>query len=612
MNCNRHFPNLASLSRWRCCRHLAATAVGMWWSGVASCVLSPAARVAPPSLLISPTRCWLLRPLSLDPGSEQVILTVEQPYTNHNGGGIAFGADGYLYIGFGDGGGAGDEDNNAQNTGNLLGAMLRIDVNRSEGGKSYAIPDDNPFASSSGCGSGEGCPEIWAWGLRNPWRWSFDRATGKLWAGDVGQDAWEEVDIIEGGKNYGWRCYEGRREYNTAGCGARNEYAFPVVVYGHDVGFSITGGYVYRGNAIPALRGIYLYADFGSGTVWGVPVEGGEPKVVASTDMSIASFAEGNDGELYLLDYAKGKIHKIVPKGGVVSGGNFPQKLSETGCFEPDDPRQPVEGLIPYGVNAPLWSDGAEKRRWFAIPDDTAIEIDEDGNNWIFPPGSVLIKEFRLGGKRVETRLLVRHDDGGWAGYSYEWDDQERDATLLSGAKSKSVAGQVWDYPSPYQCMFCHTEAAGFALGPETIQLNGLFTYPGTGKTANQLATYEWIGLFASPLPDRPESLPALVDFMDPSEPVVERARAYLHANCSSCHRPGAIELADFRYQTSLQGMGICNAEPVHGDMGIGGAGRLMVPASPELSILLARMQTTEAGRMPMMGTRIVDDDDCP
>ncbi len=547
--------------------------------------------------------------LALDPATEQVILTVDQPAANHNGGGIAFGPDGFLYIGFGDGGGAGDTDDNAQNTANLLGAMLRIDVDKSSGGKPYAIPSDNPFAASSGCAGGTGCPEIWAWGLRNPWRWSFDRETGRLWAADVGQDAWEEVDIIEKGKNYGWRCYEGNHEFNTAGCAARETYAFPVVEYGHDDkgGYSITGGYVYRGSVIPALQGTYLYADFGSGRVWGVPADGGTPKELASTDMSIASFAEGNDGELYLLDYAKGKIYKIIPKGGVTSSGNFPQKLSETGCFQPDDPTRPVSGLIPYGVNAPLWSDDAEKHRWFAIPDGTAIQIDDDGNNWIFPPGSVLVKEFRLAGKRVETRLLIRHDDGGWAGYSYEWDAQERDATLLAGAKSKTVAGQVWDYPSPAQCMFCHTEAAGYALGPETIQLNGLFTYPVTGKTANQLATYEQIGLFTTALPDRPENLPALTNFMDPAEPLAERARAYLHANCSSCHRPSAIELADFRYDTSLGGMGICNVEPLHNDMGLGSTARLLVPGSPDYSILFARMKTTEAGRMPMLGTRIVD-----
>ena len=486
--------------------------------------------------------------------------------------------------------------------------MLRIDVNRSANGKPYAIPSDNPFAASSGCGSGEGCPEIWAWGLRNPWRWSFDTTTGKLWAGDVGQDKWEEIDVIERGKNYGWRCYEGMHDFNTAGCGAISEYAAPVAEYDQSNGdFSVTGGYVYRGMAIPPLQGTYLYGDFGSGRIWGLSVQpGSTPQELLSSTLSIASFGQGSDGELYVIDYAGGQIHKIVAKGGSVSSGNFPQKLSQTGCFDPDDPTRPLAALIPYDINSPLWSDNAEKHRWFAIPDGTTIQIDSDANNWIFPPGSVLVKEFRLGGKRVETRLLLRHEDGVWAGYSYEWDEQESDATLLAGAKSKRVNGQVWDYPSPAQCMFCHTEAAGFALGPETAQMNGLFSYP-AGRVANQMATYDHIGLFADPLSGALENLDALVDYRDPGERIEERARAYLYANCSSCHRPGATELADFRYATPLGEMGICDVEPMHSRMGIGNQARLLAPGAPADSVILARMETTEEGRMPILGTRMVD-----
>ncbi len=547
--------------------------------------------------------------ISLDPGSEEVILTVAQPGSNHNGGNIAFGPDGYLYIGFGDGGGAGDQNNNAQNTANLLGAMLRIDVSRSANGKPYAIPADNPFASSSGCGSGAGCPEIWAWGLRNPWRWSFDRVTGKLWAADVGQDAWEEVNVVEKGGNYGWRCYEGNHAYNTDGCEAPERYVAPLAEHGHGdrTNYSITGGYVYRGAAIPALRGTYIYGDFVSSVVRGLSVEpGSRPQELleASYKYAISSFGEGNDGELYLVDYKSGHLFRIVPKGGAVNGADsFPRRLSETGCFDADDPTRPAAGLIPYDVNALLWSDGAEKYRWFAIPDGSAIRIDEDGNNWVFPRGSVLVKEFRIGGKRVETRLLVRHDDGEWAGYSYEWNPQETDATLLDGAKSREIAGQRWDYPSPAQCMFCHTAAAGFALGPETVQLNGLFTYPG-GATANQMKSYESVGMFTDPLPD---TLPALVDYMDPDEPLEERARAYLYANCSSCHRPGATGLVDFRHDTPLAGMGICGKAPARGRMGLGRDALLLAPGEPSRSVILARMKSTGPGRMPPLGTALVD-----
>ncbi len=548
--------------------------------------------------------------LTLDPDSEQVLLTVAQPNANHNGGGIAFGPDGFLYIGIGDGGGAGDEENNAQNPHNLLGAMLRIDVDNSGDGKPYVIPIDNPFAASSGCGNREGCPEIWAWGLRNPWKWSFDSATGKLWAGDVGQDNREEVNIIELGKNYGWRCYEGLHEYNLSNCGAIEEYTFPVVEYNHGSsgGSSITGGYVYRGTGIPGLQGTYLYGDFVSGRIWGVSVQqGSRPRELLSTNLRIASFAQGNDGELYVLDYSGGKIHKIVEREGSFTDGKFPRKLSQTGCFSADEPTEPLPALIPYGVNSPLWSDGAVKHRWFAVPDGKTIQIDTDGNNWIFPPGSVLVKEFRLDKRRVETRLLIRHDDGGWAGYSYEWNEQQTDATLLAGAKSKSIDGQVWEYPSRAQCMACHTEAAGFVLGAETAQLNGLFTYPQSTLVANQIDTLAHINLFTNPLPDKPENLDALVNYKDPSVPIDARARAYLYANCSSCHRPGAVELADFRYDTPLNEMGVCDAPPLFGRMGVGSNARLLAPGLPSHSVILARMGTTGAGRMPPLGTRVVD-----
>ena len=196
--------------------------------------------------------------VTLDPDSERPILTLNQPYTNHNGGNVAFGPDGYLYIGFGDGGDGGDPQNHAQNVEDLLGSFLRIDINVTPPA-TYAIPPDNPFAGHAGCSGG--CPEIYAWGVRNPWRWSFDTATGLLWAGDVGQSSWEEIDIIENGGDYGWRCYEGNSPYNTNGCGPQGNYDAPVAVYDHSLGAAVTGGFVYHGRRVPALRNVYVYGD---------------------------------------------------------------------------------------------------------------------------------------------------------------------------------------------------------------------------------------------------------------------------------------------------------------------------------------------------------------
>jgi glucose/arabinose dehydrogenase len=252
--------------------------------------------------------------LTFDPGSERPLLTVDQPYSNHNGGNIAFGPDGYLYIGLGDGGSGGDPQNHAQNVNDLLGSMLRIDVDVAPPAK-YAIPPDNPFAGNAGCAGTSGCPEIYAWGFRNPWRWSFDTATGTLWVGDVGQDNAEEIDIVESGGNYGWRCYEGTLAYDTQGCGPRGDYDFPVASYDHGLGYAVTGGYVYHGVRVPLLRNAYVYGDYGSGRIWAIDAQLDPPVLLIDSAHSISSFGQDLRGEVYLLDYGDGGIYRI-DRGG--------------------------------------------------------------------------------------------------------------------------------------------------------------------------------------------------------------------------------------------------------------------------------------------------------
>lgn len=247
--------------------------------------------------------------------SEQVLLQVEQPYSNHNGGQIAFGPDGYLYLGLGDGGSAGDPQNNGQNPKTLLGAILRIDV---DNGDPYAIPKDNPFASSD-----EGRGEVYAWGMRNPWRWSFDRNTGELWVGDVGQNDWEEIDLVTQAGNFGWNLKEGTHCYATSDCDApelKARLIDPAAEYGHDLGCSVTGGYVYRGKDITSLQGTYIFGDFCSGRIWGLTPVGEaqdgrknfQKSLLIDSDLMIASFAEDNQGEIYAIHY-DGEIYKIVP-----------------------------------------------------------------------------------------------------------------------------------------------------------------------------------------------------------------------------------------------------------------------------------------------------------
>ena len=244
---------------------------------------------------------------SIEADSELVILEVEQPYPNHNGGPLAFGPDGYLYIGLGDGGSAGDPQGNGQDTSTLLGSILRIDVSQAKPEQPYAIPPDNPFADPPDAGVRS---EIWAYGLRNPWRFSFDRDTGELWAGDVGQNRWEEIDLIRKAANYGWNALEGNHCFRPRDGCQREGMTPPVWEYSLDgAPCSVIGGYVYRGSAIPWLKGAYVYGDFCSGKVFGLRYADGEVvehRELADTGLNIMSFAQDNDGELYLLSQKSG------------------------------------------------------------------------------------------------------------------------------------------------------------------------------------------------------------------------------------------------------------------------------------------------------------------
>ncbi len=241
--------------------------------------------------------------------SAKVLLEIPQPYSNHNGGTVLFGPDGMLYLSIGDGGAANDPHNHGQNPSTLLGTVIRIDVDRAKDDKPYAVPADNPFV-----GDAKAAPEVWAFGLRNVWRMSFDRATGKLYGGDVGQNAWEEIDIIQRGGNYGWNVREGRHAFAPARPGAfSTDFIEPIAEYGHGDGVSVTGGFVYRGARFPALVGVYLYADYAFGTIWGLRCGDsgcGDPVVVwkrGAAAQMWSSFGELHDGELVLCAFDGGE-----------------------------------------------------------------------------------------------------------------------------------------------------------------------------------------------------------------------------------------------------------------------------------------------------------------
>ncbi|MBT8087233.1 MAG: PQQ-dependent sugar dehydrogenase [Gammaproteobacteria bacterium] len=560
-------------------------------------------------------------PSAIGAGSvEYEIISVDQFASNHNGGDIAFGPDGFLYIGLGDGGGGGDPRETGQNTSNLLGSFLRLDVldpSITYPSNSYLIPtgpQGNPFAGEAKCGAGlsnpNNCPEIFAWGVRNPWRWSFDPVTGKLWAGDVGQGAREEVDIIELGNNYGWDCREGFIAYEETGCSG--SYTDPVHDYPRSDGNSITGGRVYRGSAIGGRVGEYIYADYGSGRIWALRPDdqgGYINEQLLDEPGGPVAFAADQDGELYYANINNGRIYKLVPGAGGV-GNTIPDLLSASGCVDPDDVTAPYSGLLPYDINARFWSDNADKTRYIGLPNGTTITINSD-DDWEFPAGTVIVKNFQLGGNLIETRHLMRHPDGVWAGYTYEWNAQQTEATRVIGGKTVDIAGQDWIFPSGAQCDQCHTSAAGFALGPETAQLNKDFTYPSTGRTDNQLETLDHIMMFGAPLAGTPDMLPALADPFDTNAELDDRARAYLHTNCASCHRPlgGTPVDIDLRYYTALADTAACDAPPQAGNVGIPGPdARIIAPGAAGLSTLVAR--TNRRGgiaAMPPVGSTEID-----
>jgi uncharacterized repeat protein (TIGR03806 family) len=545
-------------------------------------------------------------PNQADPATRTVLLQIPRGNVIHNGGMLAFGADGMLYLSQGDDG----NGTTPQDLGSLLGKMLRLDV-RGAGG--YAIPPDNPFVGQAGRRG-----EVWAYGLRNPWRFSFDRLTGDLWIGDVGQDAWEEIDYLPagtpGGANFGWPLCEGTHDHGGNDCQSIQS-TLPLLEYGHNAsgGNSVTGGYVYRGDRLPAYYGAYVYADYASGRIWARDAR--------------RSQRRGRERRRHRLVRRgrRRRAYAVAPFGAIFEfeettnggGQQFPTTLSATGLFSNTAALTPAPGLVQYDVISPLWSDRAVKRRWLALPAGQRITFAANGD-WIFPVGTVFVKHFDLpltptSSRRVETRLLL-HQVDRWVGYTYRWNTAQTDATLLTDEATDTftvdmgggATQQTWQYPSPADCLGCHTPAAGRVLGVRTEQLNRNFTYP--GGPGNQL--HAWgtcLSLFTEPIAEA-SFYPALADPANAAEPLGERARSYLASNCAHCHRPAgpAPGGLDLRRAPLLGGMNLIGVLPTEGDLGLVGAQRIRVGSKGQ-SVLWERVQTTDlAVRMPA-GSRVPD-----
>jgi glucose/arabinose dehydrogenase len=607
-------------------------------------------------------------PYALDLKSATKI--IEWPSDGHNGGAMAFGHDGMLYITSGDGTSDSDANIVGQDLSKLTAKVLRIDVDHPDSGKLYAVPKDNPFIGVAGAR-----PETWAYGLRNPWRMTVDDKTGHLWVGNNGQDLWESAYLIQKGANYGWSVLEGSHPFYSNRKAGPTPFSPPTVEHHHSESRSLTGGIVYYGARHPELQGVYLYGDYSTGKVWGVRHDGNKvtwQKEIADTHLQITGFGTDSAGEILIADHrgeGKGAFYTLDATPKNLPRSEFPLKLSESGLFRSVKGHIVEPALIPYSVNAPFWSDGASKERYIALPGvDTKIEM-VSSRGWNFPDGTVLVKSFALEEQEgnpatrrwIETRFLTKQD-GEWFGYSYSWNDDQTEGTLVPAKGSdrtfaiQTAKGdkreQVWHYPSRAECMVCHSRAANFVLGLSTVQMNKSHTYGSV--TDNQLRTLEHLGVLrigwegeakdllrdeaktrglseaqanayvdrqsatrdqrvagpSSLLARSPERYPRLADPYDKKLDVVNRARSYLHANCSQCHveAGGGNAQMELEFNTAAERMRIFDVKPQHSTFAIPEA-RLIAPGAPEQSVLLQRISHRGEGHMPPLATAVVDEE---
>ncbi|MDX2285916.1 MAG: NPCBM/NEW2 domain-containing protein [Bacteroidia bacterium] len=597
---------------------------------------------------------------AIDPASEYVLIQQFDRNAWHNGGDMFFGPDGFLYVSVGDEGSGDDGYDVTQRLDYcLFGGILRIDVDQRGGSIShpirrqprtqitpppgwpgsftqgYYIPSDNPWQDASGAV----LEEFYAIGLRSPHRMTYDAPTGDIWIGDVGQGTREEITVVRKGENHQWPFREG------SVAGPKPQPAVltgvstpPVYDYGRDAGTCVIGGFRYRGAAFPDLHGRYLFGDHTTLQVYLLtPQPGGRPQIDPLLQVpygtgqgdkaGISSFGQDSQGNIYLLKLNGtgldgGLIYKLKPKAPIPDP---PAALSDLGVFSDLETVTPIPGIIPYGVNTPLWSDRAAKYRWMALPQDGTPDSPGEQiafrseDYWRFPPGTVFIKHFELplderdpaSTRKLETRFFVLTETGGY-GLTYRWNAEGTDAYLLTGADTLTEAvrrsdgstfAQTWDFPSRQQCLSCHTAQAGFVLGVRTRQLNGDFDYG--GGAANQIETWSQLGLF-TPAPGPAAQLPASAPLDAALSTPEFRIRSYLDANCAFCHRPNGVEAAfDARSLTALHSQRLIS-EPVisHGSPA---NSVVIAPGQPEESVLFLRDNSTDADAMPPVAKNLVD-----
>ncbi len=587
-------------------------------------------------------------PNAADTASEVVLIQQADQFGYHLGTDMHFGTGGYLYVSSGDGGEQFDSRRQGQRIDlNFFCALMRLDVDKLPGNPEpnlhasvprdagiarYSVPVNNPFVTANPTVTFNGVnipaanvrTEFFSVGLRNPFRFSVDAPTGEIWIGDVGQVQREEINLATNGANFGWSWREGTLTGPNAG-EALPGFTFTNPLYeyalgnGEFQGHSITGGIVYRGANLPALTGAYIFGDYVDGHIWALRRT---PSVaierLTGNANQVAFGADPSNGDVLMVDIVEGRILRLVAGADT---GAYPATLSATGLFSDLADLAPAPGVLPYFINVPFWSDFADKRRWFIVPDAASTLTWSRDGAWTFPDGMIWVKHFDLEttrgnpatSQRIETRVLVKNA-GGTYGVSYRWNAAQTEATLVADAgesfginviENGNPRVQTYRIPSRGECVTCHNAGAGHALSFNTRQLNRVENIH--GFAGNQLTLLQSAGYFSN-TPDSPNLLPRHIAANETQFPVEARVRSYLDVNCANCHQPGSAPPPSFdaRAHRTLAQTLLINGPATQN--GSNAANRLIVPGLTGNSIVFNRIAVQNGfTRMPPLGSNELD-----